>query len=453
MTKVWLRDPWNYIRELVAANHPYILWRPGMLRTKKINPIVSADLYLAGRPWEVLVSGTQGATHYKADTPMGVPVAVYPAFSMNDRVEHLEELLNNPVGDSKRICSDTSIPPGLRPAYGQEHRVFVRDIPYLNTSEGKGTLAYINDIQKAFPDAVIHACNMSGFASMFAGHLKSVDFNPSEVSFRGAVHVPAGGCLAPVDVPRHYLNLLGMTEKELSSSPQSRCIYNIKSAVWASEHYKDEVRFRIRNRKQEDEQLAVDEELKILPPVKPPVTKGYLVKRLPARPGDKFQCNLCSLQNVCKLYREGSVCVVPGAEPVRLAKFFGTRDSDQIINGLSILVQGQMNRLESAMADEAETDKGLDPEVSRELSRAFANGVKLAQLVDPDLRPGAKIQINNNLNGPNREQVANANPTQLVSQIIRELEMTGINRVDITSEMIEDALSAMAKRSTKVIEA
>lgn len=445
MAQVWLRDPWNYIREVVEANHPYVLWRPGTLRAKNINPIVSAELYFANRPWEVLVSGTQGATHYKAHTQQGVPVGVYPVFSLNDKVEHLEELLNNPVGDSKRICSDTDIAPELRPVYGQEHRVFVRDFPNLSSPEGKGSLAYVNDIQKAFPEAVIHVCGLNTFASMFAAHITSADYNPRDRAARGALDGPSGGQYPPDKIPRFYLNLIGMTEKQLQI-PRNRCIFNIKSAVWASQHYKEEVQYRIRNRKQEGTEDMVDDDLKIIEPEKPPVTKGYLVKRIPPRPGDKFQCNLCSLQSVCKLYREGSVCVVPGAEPKRLAEFFGTRDSDQIINGLSILVQGQMTRVEKALHDEAARDKGMDPEVSKEITNAFTNGVKLAQLVDPGLRPGAKIQINNNLNTQTREQVANANPTQLVSQVIRELELNGINREDITSEMLEDALSAMAAR-------
>ena len=105
------------------------------------------------------------------------------------------------------------------------------------------------------------------------------------------------------------------------------------------------------------------------------------------------------------------MCSVPGAEPTELAEFFKTRDSDLIIDGLGTLMAAQTRRLERGMADEE--DFGLDPEVTKMMSQLFEQGVKLAKLLNPDLRGGAKVSVNVGVGGS--AQVQMGNPRQFTA--------------------------------------
>jgi len=137
------------------------------------------------------------------------------------------------------------------------------------------------------------------------------------------------------------------------------------------------------------------------------------------------------------------VCSVPDSEPVKLASFFNTRDSDTIISGLGALLGKQAERLERGMEDE-EWGEELDSEVSKLINSLFSNGVKLAKLTNPELSGGTRVGVF--VNGGQGAQVAvGSSASQLTASIVRELEEKGIPREDITPEMISQVLDPNAK--------
>lgn len=432
MTEIWFRDPWNYVRELASTGYAKVTWNWMILTQKKINPVASAEMYFAGLPWEALCIGSSGATHYVSGDKFGHPTAVYPVYRAGQPTGLLEHYLNNPAGANYTLCSDPNIKKDIRPVYGQEHRVVVTDLPHGSTTSGKLFINYLSELQEQFPEAIIHINGSSSFKNLFGKGIASGDFNPRGVSQSKTLILPTGIQGLPEwvrDNAPHYFEMFDYKPSDVVTAKQC-CVYNIRSAIWAAEHYAEEVNYVVRKGPRDSKT-----------PRKTRVTKSHLVKiTQKKRDGDEFVCNFCSLQLVCKLFRIGAVCAVPGSEPVPLSRFFGTRDSEKIVDGLAMIVQGQANRLEAALKAE-DTTKGLDPEISKELTRTFQNGVKLAQLIDPNLRGGAKVQVN--VNG-SAQVVGGANHQDIVSGVIRELELQGVKREDITNEMLENALAAKA---------
>jgi hypothetical protein len=214
-------------------------------------------------------------------------------------------------------------------------------------------------------------------------------------------------------------------------------MYNIKSAIWAGENYNKIFNFQTRPVGTDLVDItSPDSEFE-------PVTNNRVMMKngVPTLPGDKFECNSCSLAMTCKHYRDGAVCSLPGEEsPNDLAKIFKTRDSSQIIDGLGLLVAANTKRLERGIKEEAAFGD-VNPEVTKLLNNVFAQGIQLAKLVDPNLRGGARVQVNVGSGGT--ASVAMANPKQLVASVFRQLEESGIPRDQITPDMIKGMLEGM----------
>jgi hypothetical protein len=224
--------------------------------------------------------------------------------------------------------------------------------------------------------------------------------------------------------------------------PRNRCIYNIKSAQWAAANFVKTDNFKTGNGSVPKElRPIVDSQSSDEDFVAPQTRRPFSVE-LKAQPGDKVSCDTCSLQNKCKHYREGAVCTLPDAEPRELATMFGSRDSDVILDGLATLMSTQANRLKRGLRDE-QMDGEIDPRVTSLANTLFQQGVTLAKLVDPELRGGAKVQVNVNGAG-SQTTVLSASPQQMMAGIISQLEAKGIARSEITPEMIKGLLQAQA---------
>jgi hypothetical protein len=72
------------------------------------------------------------------------------------------------------------------------------------------------------------------------------------------------------------------------------------------------------------------------------------------------------------------------------------------------------------------------------MNQIFANGVKLAKLVNPELAGGTKVQIAVGSGG--QASISAGSPKQLIASVVREFERQGISRDKITPLMIEQAL-------------
>lgn len=109
-----------------------------------------------------------------------------------------------------------------------------------------------------------------------------------------------------------------------------------------------------------------------------------------------------------------------------------------IIDGLGALMEVQTGRLQQGLHYE-EIEGELDPEVTKIIGQLFANGVKLAKLVDPSLAAGPRVQVNVGPGGA--AAVSAGTPQQLVAGIVRALEEKGVPRDKITPKMIEQVLN------------
>jgi hypothetical protein len=219
-------------------------------------------------------------------------------------------------------------------------------------------------------------------------------------------------------------------------------MFNIKSAVWCGEQFDKLYNFRVHKNAVVDHQTP-DKDYKA------PETKSQFTKKLPAKEGDKIQCNTCSLQLDCKHFRDGAVCSLPDAEPTELARYFKTRDAGLIIDGLGTLLAANTRRLESGLREEDAFGE-LNPEVSKIMNQVFTQGVQLAKMLDPSLRGGPSVQVNV---GNAQAQVAGANPQQLVAAAFRALEAQGFSREEITPQMVQDLLVSMSNPQKALPEA
>lgn len=412
-TEVWLRNPANYIKEAVEVGHLAFTWDYGVLRKQHIDPHKFAALYCGVMPWKALVIGEQGASLIDNDHDLDHPNEVYPVWEYGTPIETLE-----------KFCATNAFPM-------QEHRVVVIRPPAGNTNIGKAFYRALAYMQEEYPDCIIHVHGLYSFRLLFALGFRSVDVEPRELARMGKVVLPTGKEYKfefAAQEPQ-WVNLLGMKPHELKE-PRSRCMYNIRSAVWAGENFNRAIKIKTKGFTHVDP----DDPLK-----RAPHNKTIMVRRQPAQEGDKFLCDLCSLQVACKYFRTGAVCIVPDAEPTELARFFKTRDSGQIIEGLGTLLATQTRRLERALEKETEGDKNnLNPETTKIINTLFDRGAKLAKLVDPVLA-GAGAPKTNIMN---LTQIQAATPQALMSQIVQAFEAQGIPAASVTPEMIQQVLQA-----------
>lgn len=436
MTEVWFRNPNNYIRELVDTAQCLIAWDRGILSKRKLDPIAHAGLYFGKTyPWRALAIGSQGAAEYRDGDTTYSPTAVYPVWEYGESIHILEELMERPVGDDRDICSDDSLPGDERPVFGQEHRVIITKIPPIHMGPGRQFMKYLKELQEEYPKAIIHVHGLYSYRGSFGMGFGATDNDPRTLAQKGKVTLPNGKEVLferVADTPQ-WARILGFKPVELNE-PRNRCMFNIKSAVWAGENFNAMFSPRSTAGPTIDSD-SPDSEFKAIE------TRSPLPVSVKAKDGDKVSCDTCSLQDKCTYFRTGSVCTVPGAETKSLATMFKSRDSNIIIDGLGTLAAANARRLERGMREE-ESLGDLNPEVSKIMGQVFDQGTKLAKLIDPDLRGGSKVQVNVGVAGTPQIQV-NASPRALVADAIRSLQDQGIERDKITPDMVKGLLESM----------
>lgn len=447
-TEVWFRNPHSYVRELVECGQFLIAWDRGTLVKKRLDPFKHAQLYYSeSYPWRILVVGQQGTAELDSTHDLEHPKAVYPTFEYGEELNVLEDLLARPVGEDAAVCSTAGVPADELPVFGQEHRVVVTGVPPGNIGPGRSFLRTLKELQEDYPEAIIHLHGPYGWRIAFGTGLRSADVEPRTTAQKGKVILPNGS-----EVPfektftkAQWTRAVGFQPSDLKV-PRNRCMFNIKSAVWAGAHYEELFKFR----SVKSSAITIDSESSDKDHV-PVTTKSYLSVQAKAKPGDKFTCNTCSLMDECKYYREGAVCSVPDAEPAELTQFFGTRDSGMILDGLAILMKSGIKRYQRLLQEE-EVVGDVIPEVGKLQGSLFEQGVKLAKLHDPTLRGGPSVQINTGAGGAT--QVNMGNPRAAISQAFRELEARGFTREQITPAMIEGVLTGMKEpeRARRAVE-
>lgn len=411
---------------------------------RQIDPIKHAQVYFAGNPWRVLMVGEQGTAEYTSESP-SEPVGVYPTWDASvEQLDLLEEMMQYPLGDDADACNDPTLADDQRPVAGQEHRVVAINIPDVGRPVGRALVRKLKELQEDYPECRLHIHGLYSWRVSFGLGFGAADVDPRTNAGKGKVTLPSGKEMIAektVNVPQ-WVTLLGMKPVDLTREPRNRCIYNIKSAIWAADNFMDNVAFASRPAPA-GTPAPVDTTTKTVKPVETAAKKPWSSPMV-AQPNDKINCDTCSLQDKCKYYRQGSVCSVPGSEPAELAKHFKTRDADQIIDGLGTLLALQARRLDRGVADENMYGE-LDPEVTKIANQLFTNGVKLAKLVDPSLNGGPSVQVN--VGGAAAVQAST--PNQVLGAIVRELETRGVPRDKITPTMVEGMLGELAGGRSK----
>lgn len=431
MTEVWFRNPHNYVRELAEVGGPFrIAWDRGILIKKRIDPVQHAKLYFgADADVNILAIGTQGTAHLDYEHDLNNPLAVYPTWEYGENFNILEEMVSSPIGLDADACS-ADVPRDERPVIGQPHMVIVTNLPNAHLAANRPFYRHLKELQEEYSDCVIMLHGSYSYRTIFGMGFGAGDTEPRTAAANGKVTLPNGKELAYARTVGQvqWVNMLNMSVVDLKE-PRKRCIFNIKSALWAQDHFEESMRFKSRGSADVDPSSPVT----TLPTVKSGFKSSSLVEK---QEGDMITCDTCSLSGTCKESREGAVCTVRGSETNLLAKMFKSRDSGQIIDGLGAIMGASVQRLERGMESEEEFGE-LDPEVTKLMNQVFNNGVKLAKLVDPTLTKPL-VQINQG-NG----SAPAMSSKELGAQVVRALNNQGIKTEDITPAMFEGMLLEM----------
>lgn len=441
-TEVWFRNPSNYIRELVEAQQGNVIWDRGMAQKRNIDLVAHAQLYYGQQlPFRILLCGEQGTAELGPGRDIDNPIAVYPTWTFGEPATLLDELVQRPIGEDHDLCDDMTIPADQRPVFGQEHRVVIAEPPHASQLGGRAFYRYLKQLQEDHPGVIIHLHGSYSYNMMFGMGYGAADCDPRTPASKGTLMTPAGKSVPfeqAMDKPK-WFTVTGFLPVDMRE-PSKRCIYNIKSAVWAGAHFHELNNFSTQVTKSPD----VTSSKGAFKPRQVTTRPSVAEKKFES---DMITCDTCSLADKCKYERAGSVCTVPGASMTDLSKYFRTRDSASIMDGLSELMAMNSDRLVAGMDSEADLGE-LDPEVTKIMGQIFDQGVKLAKLADPSLR-GAKVAVNVLQQGGGTTQISAGNPKELLAGAIRELERQGIKREDITSKMIEGMLSGMVSPESR----
>lgn len=432
-TEVWFRNPHDYIRELVECGQTNIAWDRGLLVKRRIDPIKHAELYIpAGMNYRLLLVGSQGTAEYGPGDVFDTPCAVYPTWEYGEDSVLLEEMLANPIGEDLDACFDTSVSADERPVPDQPHRVVITEVPDTRAGSGRAFLRHLKSLQEDYPNAIIHLHGTYGWKVAFGMGWGAADVEPRTQAQKGKVHLMSGA-VEPYEKlmgKPQWCEALGFQYKDLMI-PRNRCMFNIKSAVWAGQNYMELYNFKTRGTGSGDYESSDADHT-------PATTASHLSSPKKQSEGDRLLCDTCTLQSKCKYFRVGSVCTVPGAEPVPLSRLFNTRNADDIIDGLGTILAASTNRLQKATEWE-QIDGELSPEVTKMMGQIFDQGVKLAKLLEPQrFGSGAKVQVNVGQGGA--ASVSTADPRQFVAAAVRELRQQGI---EPTPEAIQSLIAGM----------
>lgn len=418
------------------------MWDHGILKKKNIDVNRFMDLhYGESRAWRAMIVSEHGALLVDNNSSMKKPTACFPVWKFGESFDVLNDLVQNPVGlNPRRIRRPEYMPPEFRYQDGQPHYVVVSYLPDVSTVQGRDFFLYLAHLQEENPECRIHIHGLYSWRVMFGLGFGSADVDARTDAAKKRLVLPNGRFIYVTDEEiyayEHWVNLLGYDLKDLIESPRDRCMYNIKSALWASEHFRESVRFKNKG----FEGIDLDT---LSGRMEKTESKRIFVRQVKPLPDDKFFCNHCSLQSSCKFFRVGAVCAVPDSEPTKLAQFFKSRDSETILDGMTVLLQMEAERVQDARQAEAEKEV-INPEVTKMLGQIFSHAEKFAKLLDPSLRAPAGPSITNN------SLILNAGtPQELAAQAVNILVARGIPRSEITPEMIMELVESNQGSSFK----
>lgn len=452
-TDFWLRQPQAYIIEALEEGFTKFTWHVAALIKSKVEVLSwlrSASMGYSADIRMMLIDYT-GASEYSIFSSYEKPLAVYPTWAADEPWDQLIWLIENPVGADKEFCNDKNIQPDMRPVAGQKHRVVIHRIGPAGDAQ-YNLLIQLRELQIQYPECDLFISGSNQFSTLFGYGFQSVDWMPVNVMATGAltpkIILPSGKQIksgAQFDVRyKDWFELVGMSQMHLITL-RDYLKYNLRSVNWASRNWESVVPFArsFHSKKvfMPSEFTKLSDSSFIMPSARRTAMRNLGIQ---ASELDRFICDTCMLQNACTLYREGSVCTLKGSDAVSLAKNFGTRNVELIITGLGKILERQVERLEDAQALEQVSGE-MDPHLNAQYNAVFANGVKLAKLLDPSREGGPSVAVNIGVAaGGHAQIIAASDPKQIVANVVAALESMGIAREQITSKMIKGYLESAA---------
>lgn len=445
MSRVWFRNPADYIGQVIESTHVRFLWHKGYLVTNRIDHKAFVKLLMPGIDWEYMVIEDYGAVHYMAEHGR---VAVYPTWDyQKDSYALLEEMASNPAGSDMAAITDKKTPPNERPLANQKHVIVLTDIPTATSNVVKKFYMRLVNLQ-ADTGVSFFIDSTSSFRIAFGLGFEGAGMDPNLPAKKGTILLPSGRAATGEKIhqfPMWTRGMFGFSPNDLIKSSDKRLAYNIASMIYSESNYLKLISFKPGapavdiTSTQDDFTLP---ETKIKSPL-----SG--VRLLAKDQRDKVNCDTCSLFDNCKYAREGSVCGVPGSEGASLANLMGSRDADTIIDGMAA-IQGMLSkRLERKLNMEDAIGED-DPEVLKITGMLFRQGSELAKLLDPNLRgTGTKVEVNmagahNGISGGTI-----TDPKQAMADIAKALTARGIPIKDQTPKMVAEMLQLMGASDEK----
>ena len=420
--------------------------RHGLLRKVRNTPHKMMNMSFRGMAWELLVEDEDFVALYKSSSTEdgNEPEALWPIF--NAKKLDLEDLIaycKYPWGEREDLFGENDWGANeLHPVPGQPHVVWVRN------TIGASWLSILEQLQEEYK-VKFGLAQTIAFSAAFGGLFDYAAIDHNAITTKKHALLPSGKRIKDIraELPRvaSVVRSMGFDYKSVMEDFEQLRLFNIASTQRAALTWKadgDAKRVKDKTFKVEPEApraVAVKQNMRTRPPANMLQKSGKF---------DGILCNTCSLWRSCPQYREGEVCAVPGSDGRRLAKMFGSRDPSKIIDALGEWNTKMAERALDALDDEMPTeDKALDATVTTALNQVFANGVKLAKLVDPTLNGGVQLNIGAQANGraavqaaAMRVQKGEANERELAATVIAELEADGHARADITEQMVRDKM-------------
>jgi hypothetical protein len=449
MTDIWFRNAQACMSVCAEEGVTRLTWtRQHLSRLRNDGILYVRQFYMHTpiRP-KIMHIGVQGASEYHIFSKITEPTSVWPVWSgKGDTWDDLIDLIEKPWGESKKICSDISTLPALRPTYGQKHRIVIHNSPAPISGVGQQFWATLAQVQADYPEVELFVNGTMSYAVLFGLKFRACDFGLSDAGDTNSqLYLPNGmkikldkGEVKKLYQWEDWLKLLGFKIDELvRNENNSRFRLKIRSARWAAKHWATNYRFFKNN-----QNIAVDSDASDAD-FEPRQSHAIVLRRkhFTLKEADKILCNRCRIAPGCKAYRQDSICGLTGSTMAELAKYFDSRNAGRIIEGLAYVTRLQAQRLEASMDNEANSGD-VDPEVTKQMNALFANGVKLAKLVDPKLA-GPGVQVNVGVNNGDATVVSMTNPKELMANIVNALEGQGIPRDQITPDMVEGVLKGM----------
>jgi hypothetical protein len=449
-TEVWFRNAGLYIQQLAEIGTHNVVFDRAYAAKRRINPRAFCTLYFGvNAHWRALVIAEQYTTLYEAGS--NEPQAVYPTWSAKYGTwSGLRKLILKPWSQREELY-DVTRPKEQIPSKRQQHIIVITDIPNLRDKIGSIFIDDLSQMQADYPDVTFFIHGLYSYRAMFGLNFKMVDVDSRTHALKGQIFHPGGKLIYPEDLyaNQYWAQILGFQVTEIRRVPANKCLYNIKSALFAGSYFKTLKKFAVRK-----SNGGVDWNT---PRMEAYIKENNVIftKRLVTRPGDRLVCDDCSLWLSCKLYREGAICAVPNSEMKKVAELFGTRDAQDIIKGLTKLTQVNVERIESALADEATSEnEGPNPALNKLMADTFKMGHELLKIVDPSQRAGKPaVNVNVGAGGGTVEITQGGDERTMVAQVYKLLEARGYARDEITEDLVKFTLNELANPSDpRVIE-